>query len=622
MKNKFCFIIAVLLFSVLGAIAQKRVIKSQDDVPRFTYEIPTSASEVFTSREEMDKVVNQLAEDYEGLLNEYDIQDNTLLKGIYGTLKNIDLYHGNYDEATEKLMTIRELQEKPSDKLMSGLSNMAYIKALKETNYQQNKQFHQKFTEYFAASVNELPWDVVQDDVEGTKGNLEIYSENLVLGMIQEGIDPGVAKTGTISDENAATMVNMHYVVNHVLPIRADMIGVYEQYIAANKVEKEDIWADRDIDLSGESALSPVIVAIWDSGVDTPIFKDQLYQNPREKFDGKDTDGNGFVDDVNGIAHDLEGNKTTSVIFPLTDDQKTKMPEMVDLMKGLQDLQANVSSDEASALKKRMSQIKPEEVRPFLEELNLFAIYAHGTHVAGIAAKGNPKAVVMPARITFDHKMIPDPPTREKSERFAQAAKEAVTYFKENDVKIVNMSFGGSPEDVEAAMEANGMGENAEERKKMARELFDIEKEGMFEAIKSAPEILFVTSAGNSDQDSEFYEAIPASFELPNILTVGAVDQAGEETSFTSFGKIVDVHANGFEVDSYIPGGQTMKMSGTSMSSPNVANLAAKLWALNPDLSVQEVIELIKEGCDTSDDGRIILINPQASVELLRSRMN
>ena len=65
-----------------------------------------------------------------------------------------------------------------------------------------------------------------------------------------------------------------------------------------------------------------------------------------------------------------------------------------------------------------------------------------------------------------------------------------------------------------------------------------------------------------------------------------------------------------------------MEMSGTSMSSPNVANLAGKLWALNPDLTVSKVIELIKEGCDTSKDGRITLINPKSTVELLRSRMN
>jgi len=621
--TSIALILFVSLFSVTPVLSQqKKVIKSQDDVPRFTYELPTSASAVFASKESMDALVVKLQADYEKMLQEYDIQDKTLLKGIYGTLKNIDLYNEQYEKGLKKVKKIRELQEKPSDRLMSGLSNMAYLKALQETNHVKNERFHEKFKQYFSESVNQLPWDVVQDDVESTKGSLEIYSENLVLGIIKERIDPGVVKTGKISDDNASTLVNMNYIVNHVLPVKHEMISVYESYIAANKVEKADIWADRDLDISKESNLSPVVMAIWDSGVDVPIFKNQVYLNLNEKFDGKDTDGNGFVDDVNGIAFDLKSRKTSSVIYPLTDEQKAKLPEMVGMVKGLQDLQANVSSKEASELKKRMSQIKPEEVKPFIEELNLFANYAHGTHVAGIAAKGNPQAIILPARITFDYRMVPEAPTKEDYAQFVESANDAVDYFKKAGVKVVNMSWGDSPESVEGALEVNGIGETAEERKKMAREIFDIGKKGLYEAIAGAPEILFVTSAGNSDQDSEFYDDIPSSFELPNILTVGAVDQAGEETGFTSFGDNVDVHANGFEVESYIPGGQTMKMSGTSMSSPNVVNLAAKLWAIDPGLSVKEVIELIKNGCDTSEDGRRVLINPRASVELLQNRMN
>jgi len=101
------------------------------------------------------------------------------------------------------------------------------------------------------------------------------------------------------------------------------------------------------------------------------------------------------------------------------------------------------------------------------------------------------------------------------------------------------------------------------------------------------------------------------------VLAVGAVDQAGDMTSFTSFGECVDVYANGFEVESYIPGGERMKGSGTSMSSPNVANLAAKLLALEPSLTTEEVVALIKDGADRMGDGRLVLINPKRSVESL-----
>ena len=91
-------------------------------------------------------------------------------------------------------------------------------------------------------------------------------------------------------------------------------------------------------------------------------------------------------------------------------------------------------------------------------------------------------------------------------------------------------------------------------------------------------------------------------------------DQAGEETSFTTFGSNVDLHANGFEVESYVPGGDRMPMSGTSMSSPNVVNLAAKLLARNPSLSVAELREKMIAGSDQLDGGRRVLINPRATI--------
>jgi len=129
--------------------------------------------------------------------------------------------------------------------------------------------------------------------------------------------------------------------------------------------------------------------------------------------------------------------------------------------------------------------------------------------------------------------------------------------------------------------------------------LFDIWKAGISDAVKNAPGTLFVCAAGNSNSDAGFVEQVPASLNLPNLIAVGAVDQAGEETSSTSYGDTVVVHADGYNVESYVPGGTRMKLSGTSMASPNVVNLAAKLIALDPALTPEQVIALIGNGRHT-----------------------
>jgi subtilisin family serine protease len=56
------------------------------------------------------------------------------------------------------------------------------------------------------------------------------------------------------------------------------------------------------------------------------------------------------------------------------------------------------------------------------------------------------------------------------------------------------------------------------------------------------------------------------------------------------------------------------------MASPNVVNLAAKLFALDPSLTPAQVIELIRQGASTSKDGRFHLIDEKRSVALLQGK--
>jgi subtilisin family serine protease len=214
----------------------------------------------------------------------------------------------------------------------------------------------------------------------------------------------------------------------------------------------------------------------------------------------------------------------------------------------------------------------------------------------------------------WSHKAEPVLPDEAYVKRGAAAYKAAVEHFRKAGARVVNMSWRYGPSAYEGALAYHNVGKSPDERKQMANRLFAVEKQALEEAIAGAPEILFVAGSGNEDNSSDFSQYIPAGFELPNLITVGAVDQSGTETGFSTFGRTVVVHANGFEVPSKIPGGETIKLSGTSMASPQVANLAAKLFAMKPELTPVQAKELILRGAEKN--GRVNLISPRRTLEL------
>jgi subtilisin family serine protease len=298
------------------------------------------------------------------------------------------------------------------------------------------------------------------------------------------------------------------------------------------------------------------------------------------------------------------------MLMPLTPAQDKRYPGMRDNLKGLSDLQLSIDSPEADNLKKQLASMTPTQASAFFEELSLYGNYSHGTHVTGIAARGNPAIRLAYSRITFDYRHVPEAPTEALSRAAVASQMATVAWFREHGVRVVNMSWGGNPAGFEDALEKNGIGKDATDRKQIARKLYTIEHDGLYEAMKSAPDVLFICAAGNADANSSFDESIPASLKLPNLLTVGAVDQAGDEASFTSYGDTVRVDANGYQVESTLPGGALVRFSGTSMASPNATNLAAKLLALDPKLTPQQVIKLMIAGSTPSEDGRRHNLNP------------
>lgn len=603
MRSRLLIVACALALGALPALAQeKKHVDKAADLPRFSYKLSASLEETVRDEARFAAFAKTYRKDVESVLAGYDIQDKATLRQMLGSLAQLDFLENRPEAALAGLSQVKALQEKPADKWLSGMQLSAIIAAQQHAGNRTSEAYRQDVGRRIAAALAAMPYDVIQNEVREIKVGNELASEALALGYLREVLQPTVDKAGgVLSSEFAPALIGARYRITTSLPLKQTLVATYTDYLAKHTVVKADIWAARNAELPASGAYTPVAIAIWDSGTDTALYADRVL---------RDATGKPAV-----IAFDKYANPASGDLYPLPPAMKARLPAMKSRAKGFADLQANIDSAEAAEVKQYLSALKADEYKAAVEELGLAGNYMHGTHVTGIAVAGNPHARIATARIEFGHTLLPDPcPSEALSARDAKAAQAYVDFFKANGVRVVNMSWGGDVKSIEGELELCGIGKTPEERQALARGFFDTSKNALTKAFASAPGILFVAAAGNSNTDASFEEKIPAGIVLPNLLTVGAVDQAGDEASFTSYGPTVKVHANGYQVESTIPGGERIAESGTSMAAPQVAGLAAKMLALNPKLQPAELIALIVATADKTPDGRRTLIHPKKAV--------
>ena len=118
------------LSPVLQAQTKPRIEKAAD-LPRFTYKLDAKAEDVVRSRERFAPFGAALRKDVESVLAGYDIADKQTQRDLLGQLAALDFLDGQYDRAIERSEQIRALQDKPADKLLSGLRLRAMARAAK-----------------------------------------------------------------------------------------------------------------------------------------------------------------------------------------------------------------------------------------------------------------------------------------------------------------------------------------------------------------------------------------------------------------------------------------------------------------------------------------------------------
>ena len=120
-------------------------------------------------------------------------------------------------------------------------------------------------------------------------------------------------------------------------------------------------------------------------------------------------------------------------------------------------------------------------------------------------------------------------------------------------------------------------------------------------AIRKAGEagILVVAAAGNASVDNYRNPHFPSSYDLPNVLSVAALDRHDSLARFSNYGlKSVAVAAPGVDILSTWLNNQYEEKSGTSMATPVVSGVAALIVSQNPGISVADLRKRILDSSD------------------------
>jgi hypothetical protein len=192
----------------------------------------------------------------------------------------------------------------------------------------------------------------------------------------------------------------------------------------------------------------------------------------------------------------------------------------------------------------------------------------HGTHVAGIiGATGNNGVGV--AGVNWNAQIMAIKFLDSSGSGSTAAAISGIEWAADHGATVINASWGG------------GGGDPA-----LSAAITYADSKGA----------VFVAAAGNNGTNNDASPFYPASYHLPNMLTVAAIDSSGNLAGFSNYGaNSVDLAAPGAGIYSTYLGGYAT-LSGTSMATPFVTGVVSLLEGLHPTYAPAQIVAMVKAG--------------------------
>lgn len=300
----------------------------------------------------------------------------------------------------------------------------------------------------------------------------------------------------------------------------------------------------------------------------------QIEQEPEVLAVEEDILLRGFTEEVDEIPAIAEENEVWNIdqwslrAIHLVDDALANQASVK-----IEILDSGISYTDDIDVAERVNLIPGDDEVPVLyDDAN-----GHGTALGGIiAAKDNGEGItgINPNAEIYSVKVLD-----QNLETPLSRVIEGIYWGIENDVDIINMSFG-TP----------------------------VESEILRKAVQDAADagILLVAAAGNTPEGGVQY---PAAF--PEVIAVGSVEASGQIAEHTPLGEELELLAPGKQVMSTGLFYGVLETEGTSIATAQVTGVASLLMGRDGEKSPQFIRQLLKESA------KPILINEERTVGLI-----
>ena len=188
--------------------------------------------------------------------------------------------------------------------------------------------------------------------------------------------------------------------------------------------------------------------------------------------------------------------------------------------------------------------------------------HGHGSHVAGIIAANSNNTYGM-SGINAKASIIPIKVLGEDNYGLNSDIAKGILHAVKQKAKVINISIGGgfSSRAIEDAL-----------------------------AYAKRKGVLVIVASGNEGQSKLSY---PARSQY--AFSVGSTNRFDKRSSFSNYGKGLDLVAPGQDIPSYLSDGVSAFWSGTSMAAPHVVGVASLLYSLKPTIKASEVEAILKK---------------------------